>query len=196
MKKNVYIFFGMVATGKSYLASAWASRHGCLYLNSDIIRKQLAGNDLQTRQKVAINEGIYTPEFTRRTYDELIVCAERALDDEQTPCIVLDASYQSRSERERLCGRLEKRCRLLFFHCVCPEETVKNRLALRAADPLAVSDGRWEVFQQQKKSFVPPTEQPSDHLMTVATDRPLAELIIIIERNLAKMGVSLRLCLS
>jgi predicted kinase len=192
MTKNVFIFFGMVATGKSYLASAWGRRYGCLYLNSDIVRKKLAGIAPENEQKLAINEGIYSPDFTRRTYDELIACTERALGDERTPCIVLDASYHLRSERERLCGRLEKRCRLLFFHCVCPEEIVKKRLALRAADPGAVSDGRWEVFKQQKKSFVLPTEQPSDRLMTVATDQPLAELIVMVERNLVEMGVSLR----
>jgi len=42
-RKTGYVFFGMVATGKSYLAKAWAERLGGLYLNSDVVRKELAG---------------------------------------------------------------------------------------------------------------------------------------------------------
>lgn len=191
MTKHVFIFFGMIGTGKSYLANAWADRHGCLYLNSDRVRKELAGIGAESRQVVAINEGIYTSDFTRKTYDELIIRTEQALADDRIPCIVLDASYRTMRERERLCECLEKKCRMLFFHCVCPEEIVKKRLDLRAMDPRAVSDGRWEIFLQQKESFALPLERSSDQLVTLDTNSPLADLIRMVEQKLGEVEVTL-----
>lgn len=192
MTKPVLVFFGMIATGKSLLARAWADRHGCLYLNSDIVRKELAGIDMDDRQSSAFNEGIYRPDFTRLTYDEMITCTERALAAENPACIVLDASYQSRRERDRLRDSLEKRCRMLFIHCTCPDETVKKRLAQRAADPRAVSDGRWEIFLQQKENFALPLELGQQQLVSLDTDRPPAALLLLLEGKVKEMGMEFR----
>jgi hypothetical protein len=192
MNKPVLVFFGMIATGKSFLARAWADRHGCLYLNSDIVRKELAGIGMQDRQESAFNEGIYRADFTRRTYDELITRTERALAAEKPGCIVLDASYQSRRERDRLRDRLEKKSRMLFIHCICPDETVKERLARRAADPQAVSDGRWEIFLQQKKNFTLPLELSPQLLVTLDTDGPLTALLLAVEGKVKEKGLEFR----
>jgi hypothetical protein len=196
MTKPVLVFFGLIATGKSLLARAWADGHGCLYLNSDIVRKELAGIDMEDRQASAFNAGIYRPDFTRLTYDEMITCTERALAAEKPACIVLDASYQSRREGDRLRDRLEKRCRMLFIHCTCPDETVKKRLMLRAADPRAVSDGRWDIFLQQKENFVLPLELGQQQLVSLDTDRPPAELLLLLEGKVKEMGMEFRQPLS
>jgi predicted kinase len=42
-----------------------------------------------------------------------------------------------------------------FIHCTCPEEEIKKRFEARAVDPEKVSDGRWEIFLKQKKTFNP-----------------------------------------
>lgn len=196
MSKPVLVFFGMIATGKSFLARTWADRHGCLYLNSDIVRKELAGIGIMDRQESAFGEGIYSPDFTRRTYAELITRTERALAAEKPGCIVLDASYQSRRERDRLRDRLEKKCRMLFIYCTCPDETVKERLIRRAADTQAVSDGRWEIFLQQKENFTLPFELDPQLLATLATDQPLTALLLAVEEMVKEKGLEFRQPLS
>ena len=70
------VFFGMIATGKSYLASAWAKQYDLPYYNSDRVRKELAGLPPETGQQEEVDKGIYTPEFSRRTYDALIEHAQ------------------------------------------------------------------------------------------------------------------------
>jgi len=45
---------------------------------------------------------MYTPNFTRRTYDELLRRAQVYLSGDSHACVVLDASYQSQQERNRL----------------------------------------------------------------------------------------------
>jgi uncharacterized protein len=185
--KRLLVFFGMIATGKSRLASAYAKKWGCAYHNSDIVRKELAGLAAHTRQTNMVDTGIYSSEFSRRTYDALLSRAVSDLDQERHACVVLDGSYQSRSERQLLCRGAGKRHRLVFVHCRCPEAVMKKRMDQRLKNPRAVSDGRWEIYLQQKKRFEMPVELSPGQLVTLDTDRPPAELLSLLEENLRKL---------
>jgi predicted kinase len=156
--KRVVVFFGLIASGKSFVAKAWAENHGFPYYNTDVVRKHLAGIKSCEPRAEGIAEGIYSPAFTRLTYDALLNFAENALDDVAVPCAVLDGSYQARAERERLLQRLERRARVVFVMCSCREEVIKARLAKRAQDPAAVSDGSWKIYLHQKEVFEYPEE--------------------------------------
>ncbi|MCW5198574.1 hypothetical protein VU06_02355, partial [Desulfobulbus sp. F3] len=65
----------------------------------------------------------------------------------------------------------------LFILCACSEEETKRRLELRANDPNAVSDGRWEIFVRQRETFVQPEELPSELLLRLDTEAELKELL-------------------
>jgi len=173
---RLYVFFGMVASGKSTLGRAWAERHGMAYYNSDVVRKELAGNAATTGRQEELNQGIYTSEFTRRTYDTLLAKAEADL--AAGTSVVLDASYQSHAERGRVRALAQKyNIPVYFIYCFCPEKETKRRLHIRAADPAAVSDGRWEIYLAQKKRFEEPVELAAGELITLATDVPLEALL-------------------
>ncbi|MDP3479937.1 MAG: AAA family ATPase [Desulfoprunum sp.] len=187
VKKLVMVFFGMTATGKSFVARAWAEKEGNPYFNSDIVRKELAGRAPETRQEADVNAGIYSPAFTRQTYDELIRRAECALLNDETCSVVLDASYQSRLERDLVRLRMEGKYRVFFVHCTCSEEIVKERLALRAEDPHAISDGRWDIYLDQKKKFEMPVELGGEQLMTLETEMALPELLQIVEKKMSAL---------
>ncbi|MCF8055597.1 MAG: AAA family ATPase [Desulfocapsa sp.] len=169
------VFFGMIATGKSYLASAWAQQYGLPCYNSDRVRKELAGLPPETGQLEEVDKGIYTPEFSRRTYDALIEHAESHFQANKQACVVLDGSYQSLSERDLLREHFSGRVRLVFVHCFCSEAVVKERLAVRAADPNAVSDGNWKIYLAQKKRFQPVTER--EEVIEIDTDAPVEALV-------------------
>lgn len=168
----MYVFFGLIATGKSTLAQAWATKHNIAYYNSDVVRKELAGLSPDTSQKEAFDQGIYTSEFSKRTYTGLLERAEAELIKGKG--VVLDASYQGRSERQRV-QELAKQLDVpvYFILCVCSEQEMKRRMELRAQDPSAVSDGRWEVYLKQKERFEPPEELDAGQLITLHTDVPL-----------------------
>lgn len=185
---SLLVFFGLIATGKSTLAAAWAEQAGCSYHNSDRVRKELAGLAPQERQREGMNQGIYTSEFSRRTYDRLLELAEQDLAEHPGGCVVLDGSYQSRAERDRLRERLARSGRsLIFVHCVCDEDEMRRRMAVRAKDPTAVSDGRWEVYLGQKERFQPPDELGEAELIAVETRAPLAELLAGLARRLERV---------
>jgi len=186
--KRVLVFFGMIATGKSYVARAYAERWQCPYFNSDIVRKELAGRFPESSVKTALNEGIYSCVFTRKTYDELLHRAELALLRDGTKCVVLDASYQSRPERDLVRDRLKNECKVFFIHCTCPEAVVRERLAQRAKDPHAVSEGRWEVYLEQKRNFDMPSELGDEFFLTLETDKNLPELLKLVEEKMHDTG--------
>lgn len=169
------VFFGMIATGKSYLASAWASHYNLPYYNSDRVRKELVGIAPETGQQEEMDKGIYSPEFSRRTYDALIEHADSHFHADRQACVVLDGSYQSFRERELLRQHFQDQVRLVFVYCFCSENVVQERLKLRADDPDAVSDGNWKIYLSQKKRFQPVTEQ--EQVIALDTDAPVEELM-------------------
>ena len=173
---DLFIFFGLIATGKSTVARAFADVRSHAYYNSDVVRKELAGLSPQAKQRETADQGIYTSEFTARTYAALLERAEQDLAKGRG--VVLDASYQRKTDRDRV-RMLAQRLgvRLYCILCVCPEEEMKRRMAQRALDPQAVSDGRWEIYLKQKERFEPPTELSPDQLITLSTDLPLAAVL-------------------
>lgn len=183
------VFFGMIATGKSYLASAWAEKYGVPYYNSDRVRKELAGLVPQSAQQEAVDQGIYTPAFTRRTYDALLDHADHYFCKDARACVVLDGSYHSEKERALLRDRFAGRVRILFIHCFCSEDVVKSRLAERALDSQAVSDGRWEIYLAQKERFQPVTASERVQVIELDTNAPLELLLNQVDQNIRKRGV-------
>lgn len=176
------IFFGMIATGKSYLASAWAQQYDLPYYNSDRVRKELAGISAETDQQEEVDRGIYTPAFSRRTYDTLIVKAKKHFAGDGSACVVLDGSYQSLAERDRIRNEFDKQVRIVFVHCSCSERVVKERLAIRASDPGAVSDGNWKIYQSQKKRFQGLT--PGEKAIAIDSAAPVDDLVEQINNQL------------
>ena len=75
----IYIFFGLIASGKSFLAERFAAERGLPYFNSDRVRKELAGIAATDRRPAGMGEGIYTPELSAKTYQALLDRAEEAL---------------------------------------------------------------------------------------------------------------------
>lgn len=179
----IYVFFGLIASGKSTLAAAWAGAGGQPYHNSDAMRKELAGIAGQSRQGSAYGAGIYSSEFSRRTYDALLTAA--ADDLRQGRCPVLDASYAKADERRRLLDlAAAEKATIIFILCRCSEQETRRRLELRAKDPAAVSDADWEIYLRQKKHFEYPAELPDGLLLTIDTEADPALLLKRLEEKL------------
>lgn len=171
-RPRLFVFFGMIASGKSTLARGFAERHGFSSYNTDRVRKELAGVDATTRCAEGVDQGIYSPAFTARTYQALLDRAEADLRAGMAG-VVLDGSYGRRADRARV---LELAARLgvavVFILCFCSDAEVRRRLALRARDPGAVSDGRWEIYLSQKERFEPPDELGPAQLVRINTEAP------------------------
>ena len=179
----LYVFFGMIATGKSTLAQAWARHKQLRSYNSDLVRKEMAGINPAESRHQTIDTGIYSRKFSQKTYNALLEKAETHL--QRGESIILDASYQYARDRQELRGLAKNlNCPVYFILCQCSEIEMKRRMEKRAQDPAAISDGRWEIYLKQKKRFEPPDELAAAELIIINTEAPLKVLLDALDKKL------------
>ncbi|MFJ3981930.1 bifunctional aminoglycoside phosphotransferase/ATP-binding protein [Streptomyces fungicidicus] len=122
---------GLPGSGKSTLAGALADRLGVTLLSSDRLRKELAGIPAEQSAAAPYGEGLYTPEWTDRTYTELLDRAAALLSAGES--VVLDATWSDPGLREAALRTAERtRADLVALHCRVPGEVSRARLASRA----------------------------------------------------------------
>lgn len=182
----VVVFFGLTGSGKSYLASRWSAGRKYPCFNSDEVRKELAGLQPDSRHHVPFNEGLYRPEMTRRTYLEMIDRAAASLDGQGVGGVVLDGCFGRDEQRRAVIDRFAGRARIWFVLCFCSERVSGERFLLRAGDHGAVSDGRWEIYNGQKKTFSSPGQLDGAQVCRLDTDQHINRLIDQVDRCIGK----------
>lgn len=176
---------GLMGTGKSTLARALRHELGWALFSSDRVRKRLAHLDPTQPQAQAFGQGLYSTQWTARTYRALRQKAHTQLASGRS--VLLDASFVRRADREAM--RREGRtlgASVVFVECHCPQEVALQRLACRwqarTQDSKAArlrdssaSDGRPDLYDAQRKvfeTFDAREEGQCEHLL-IATEQPL-----------------------
>jgi predicted kinase len=179
MKPFVVMIFGLTGSGKSTLARELGERLGMPVINSDVIRKAIAGKS--GRQVVPLNQGIYSSKMTEKTYTRMRQEAEKQILEGEGA--ILDATLGQRAHRERIVRLAENhRVPFVMIHCVASDEMTKRRLDQREAEGKGVSDGRWEIYSEQKAAFEPISELPLVvNCLKLNTEAPLDELVRVSE---------------
>ncbi len=165
---------GLVGTGKTTIAQELAQRQGWEIISSDVVRKTLAQVHPGEHHFEPFGEGIYSEEFTHRTYEEMFTRARQSL--LQGHSVVLDASFKRAAERVRaqaIAHDVGADC--VIIECVLDEHIMKQRLEKRLREG-SVSDGRWEIFEEQKGDFEPIIEFPQANHLVVNTSKSPSEV--------------------
>ena len=158
---------GLPASGKSTLAGAVADRLGMVTINSDRVRKELAGLDPMSSAATAPFEGLYQPTHTRATYQELLRRAELLLGRGES--VVLDASWTAdvdRRQARHLATRVSADMKEL--RCEVDAATASTRLA----GPRGPSDADARVTAAMRRHADP---WPSAHV--IDTRREIEECV-------------------
>nr|WSY49741.1 AAA family ATPase [Streptomyces sp. NBC_00886] len=125
---------GLPGSGKSTLAGAMADRLGVTLLSSDRVRKELAGLPAEQSAAADYGEGLYTPEWTARTYATLLDRAAALLSAGES--VVLDATWSDQAQREAAQRVAERTStNLVALHCHVPDDVSAARLRARAFGP-------------------------------------------------------------
>lgn len=190
---------GLSGSGKTSVAERLARRTGFLHVNSDIVRKQLAGI-VPTARPAAVpaalppavstgtyESGIYSREFSQRTYAALL---EAALQSLSHGCgVILDATFQLRRGREEARAIANQMSvPVLFVECECSPEETQRRLQQRQARADSPSDADWNVYLRQKQAYEPFTEGEPGYLKldTTATTRDTAPIEVALRGLLTR----------
>ncbi|WP_171118667.1 MULTISPECIES: bifunctional aminoglycoside phosphotransferase/ATP-binding protein [Streptomyces] len=122
---------GLPGSGKSTLSGALADRLGVTLLSSDRLRKELAGIPAEQSAAAGYGEGLYTPEWTARTYAALLDRASALLSSGES--VVLDATWSDAAQRETALSVAERTSSdLVALHCRVPGDVSAARLTTRA----------------------------------------------------------------
>jgi uncharacterized protein len=137
---------GLPGTGKTTLARGLAGALGFDLLRSDVIRKELAGVNPASPAPAAYREGLYRPEMSERTYQELLGRAKGLL--ERGRSVIVDASWShegSRAAARALAGETD--VDLNELRCRVPATVAAERLDRRRRERQDASDADAGVAQ-------------------------------------------------
>ena len=177
----ILIVGGLTGSGKSTLARELSQRIGVPTINSDIVRKTLAGK--QGRQPAPYNQGIYSAAMTEKTYAKMAGEAETVILSRRG--VILDGTFMKRSQRQEILAQAHKyEIPLLAIHCVVSDDIAHDRLAQRASAGADVSDGRWEIYVQQKDAFEALDDIPAVDRLELDTGATLDALAVACEKFL------------
>jgi uncharacterized protein len=168
----VVIVIGRIGSGKSTLAHALGSESGWEVFSSDRIRKEVAGVAPYKRGGSAARRRLYSKAMTRKTYDTLL--REAANRVKQRQCLIIDATFSRRHQRDRLRKQLDRAgAAYRFVEARASEEIRKTRLKGREKKNDEVSDARLEDFEKLNQTYEAPLELGARRLVTVDTNRPI-----------------------
>lgn len=176
LRPLLIIIFGLIASGKTTLARALGKTQGWPVVHSDIVRKTLVGIPASQRVAVPYGQGIYAPNVSGRTYQEMFQQAREHLQAGSNS--ILEGSFMRAADR-RQARELATLCQaeVFFILCSCPAEETLRRLARRAEDTQAVSNGRQEILMAQQEVFEPITDLQEVPVLTLDTNRPLEAIL-------------------
>ncbi len=142
---------GLPGTGKTTLAADVGANLGWAVLSSDRIRKEIAGLPPLADGRSAFGTGIYTFEWTARTYGELLRRAGELLARGESA--ILDASWTSGELRSAAAGVARaQHAHLIEVLCAAAPEVAERRLLTR---PRGASDAGPQIPAKLAAAAVP-----------------------------------------
>ncbi|GAB7141106.1 bifunctional aminoglycoside phosphotransferase/ATP-binding protein [Deferribacterales bacterium RsTz2092] len=142
------VLFGIIGAGKSELAKALAERFPVQCINTDEVRKGLAGKPADYNGVVAANEGLYTQERTIATYNKLGEIVADALKVARLP--LCDGTFLKTANVKAFEEQLTS-VTPIYIEVRADENIIKERLKVRESSG-GVSDGRLQHYETLKNS--------------------------------------------
>ncbi len=169
---QIQIMCGLSGAGKSTVARTLARQFNALHIRSDAVRKHLAGVPLDQRgaEPGAFGGGIYTPEMTQKTYDQLLALA--LLLAQQGFAVILDAKYDRQVLRQAVLSEAAARhIPVQIVVCTAPTEVLQTRLRSRQND---IADATADLLAEQQQRFEPLDATEQAHSVVIQTQADLA----------------------
>jgi uncharacterized protein len=177
---------GLAGTGKSTVSQMLQYRTGFELLNSDRIRKHLAGVPGMFRGDTVYGGGIYDGGFDRMTYHTLLAEAESYL---RGGCgVIIDATFRRPADRAAAVATgFDLAIPVLFVECRTDQQEVLRRLRERAGRGTGPSDATEEIYLRQRTEFVPISEVSVRQHLVVDTTEGTERALPYIEKALGHL---------
>ena len=182
---TVIVTFGVIGSGKSTLAGMLAGELSCPVVSSDRVRKEITGTGETERRREGYEGGIYSPETTVKTYEEIISRGLKALEAHNT--VILDASFSKRRWRDIVARKsADGGFGVVFVETTAPEKVLRDRLTRREKEGTSVSDAGPDMLQRFTADFEMPDELGAGRLFSIDTDREPEEALLRLFKDMIK----------
>ena len=167
---RIVITHGLSGSGKSRVAMALTEQLGALRLRSDVERKRLFGLDPLAQGDAGVGEGIYSAEFTDRTYQHLASRAAELAANGAT--VIVDATFLERDRRQQMRSAADDaRVPVCILHVEAPLAILEERIRKRAATGGDASEADAEVLHHQLAQADPLSADERERVIAVDTSQ-------------------------
>ena len=168
---TLVVMAGLSGSGKTWLARRIAETTDALHVRSDVERKRLAGLAPLAASQSAPDAGIYSHEFTLRTYARLRDCVRSCLRGGEN--VVMDAANLRRDEREAFVRiALDSGAGVQLVHCQAPLEVLRERIIARSASGADASEATVALLERQPSYWEALSDAERTMTLDVDTSRP------------------------
>jgi predicted kinase len=124
---------------------------GFTVIRTDVVRKELAGIDPRMSARSSFDEGIYSRDWTARTYTECRRRTEELLADGER--VLVDGSFGAEGNRREFLAVAERLCvPSILLLCQVNAEVAEERIGLRRGD---ASDADQYTYRRAAENWQP-----------------------------------------
>jgi aminoglycoside phosphotransferase family enzyme/predicted kinase len=175
--KTLFLTCGPTGSGKTAVANELAFQLGLHHYSSDQERKRLAGVEPTERCS-----DIYNQSWNQATYARLLELARNSL--HASTSTVVDATFRTRRERQQFIQMAAAEgVSTVILRLSCPADLIRQRLEIRQSQDNVISDGTWEIYQQQMTTFEEPAADEALLMVLAAALKPAAQVNQVFENT-------------
>ena len=120
----------------------------------------------------AIEQGIYTKEASRKTYDKLLALTDSIIRNNWN--VIVDATFLHQRDRNRFRElAIQHHATFIILDCAAPQTSLEQRIISRAAEPGAVSEATLDVLHQQLSIDQPVADYEQKYCIVLDTDHAI-----------------------
>ena len=165
---TLFIMHGPSGSGKSSLSERLAPQLGAVRIRSDLERKRVAGFHTSADNNAGFEQGIYTPEFSHRTYARLLECAENCLKGGVNA--IVDATFLNAADRQLFHDLAAgQRIRYIIVSCEADRAVLMKRIQMRRQSHIDPSDADVAVLDRQMQDMEHLSADEQLHMVSVNT---------------------------
>lgn len=167
------ITHGFSGSGKSVVSGELLMRLPLIRIRSDVERKRLAGLEVQASSGSPLMGGIYTRDFSEKTYDYLLALAGSTL--QSGYAVIVDAAFLQARQRRIFCDLARNNdLPFLILDFRVPRQELRSRVKARLQVGSDPSEANLAVLERQFQMAEKITDEERRDLVVV--DQAVADL--------------------
>jgi aminoglycoside phosphotransferase family enzyme/gluconate kinase len=157
-KPFLLITHGVSGSGKSFFTHRLKETLGAIRIRSDVERKRLFGLAPLATSHSELNQGLYTPQASERTYHHLHQLAEHMLNAGYR--VMVDATFLDWQQRQAFRALAERlNVPFILLACSADPETLRERVTKRKAQGDDAAEADSAVLEGQLANYQAPQSQ-------------------------------------